>query len=198
MNLRTVAAYGDYRFLNLITAIVLSLALHGLAWADSGSVSAANDSTLSAHRLLRQADLHGERQVLRSLSKDARQWRQLLRNITSGEKDWVFLGARLLAAAEGSNARELQIALEDALIAAPRNVLAVVGPNFVLIGLVCGRSAHQSHDLSANSLSERMSAVLTLQYTLKESSEKVLVSAVDQCAETLLSENNEELKQRTR
>jgi hypothetical protein len=92
---------------------------------------------------------------------------------------------RLVAVAEGKQAVGLRIALEDALIVSPRTVLATTTGNPLLISVVCGPSAQPSYDLATNSVSERLSAILTLRLEEDKGMPTPLMNAIDQCADAL-------------
>jgi hypothetical protein len=139
----------------------------------------------TARDLLREADVHGERSVLEKLARDRRAWRRLLENISSGHPGWVQLGIRLFAVSQGTRARDLRVALEEALITEPKIVLTTLSGNLLMVSIVCGPSAQPSYDLATNSISERLSAVLSLRLQEDRGERTPLLSAIDQCADAL-------------
>jgi len=134
---------------------------------------------------LRQADVHGERALLVTLAKERGKWRQVLAEVSWGRPGWIDLALRLVVVAEEEQAAELRIALEDALIVSPKTVLATTSGNPLLLSVVCGPSAQRSYDLATDSVSERLSAILTLRLEEDKDTRTPLLNAIDQCADAL-------------
>ena len=161
-------------------------ALHGQGLAAEPSVfRRVSQATISARDLLRQADVHGERALLVTLAKERGKWRQVLAEVSWGRPGWIDLALRLVVVAEEEQAAELRIALEDALIVSPKTVLATTSGNPLLLSVVCGPSAQRSYDLATDSVSERLSAILTLRLEEDKDTRTPLLNAIDQCADAL-------------
>jgi hypothetical protein len=175
-----------------LISLCLLWAFFSVALGLSGQASGAEPSALrsvseamSARDLLRQADIYGERTLLTTLAKDRSEWRHLIGEVSWGRPGWTDLALRLVVVAQGKQAADLRIALEDALIVSPRTVLVTMTGNPILLSVVCGPSAQPSYDLATNSVSERLSAVLTLRLEEDKGTRTPLLNAIDQCADAL-------------
>ena len=125
----------------------------------------------------------GPTHVLRQLLSKRSTREELLKRTASGTPKWVELSIALVRVAKADFRRELRVALEDALVVSSKNTLKHLSANRSAMSMVCGRSAHQNSELAANSLDERLSAVLTLR--MGEQDNKDVLKIIDMCADRL-------------
>ncbi len=101
----------------------------------------------------------GEDAVIRSLSKDAVQWKTFTASVARADQAWINIGLLLLPHAKGRQRRDLRLAFEEALAGSPKRTVASISSISPNLSVVCGPSAHETYDLSENSIDQRISAI---------------------------------------
>jgi hypothetical protein len=128
-----------------------------------------------------------EQAVIASLKSNHAKWTRFVTGVASGDQAWVDLGLLLLPHAIGAARRDLRLAFEDALVAAPVTVVSSLSDRSPSLSVICGPSAHPEYDLSEDSINQRLSAVGTALAQRPRASQdpEQVTSRMNKCADAL-------------
>lgn len=141
--------------------------------------------------LAQQIKQEGIKQTASKLVQQQTSWEQFLKEIDTGQQEWVSLGLSFYRYLPGSKQIELRLAFEDSLNASPTSTVAAAEGNIGKLRLLCAASAYDDYDRAKNSDDERFNAVATVIATNHDQPtiDGKLIVLLNRCADLLDKES---------
>jgi hypothetical protein len=115
-----------------IAKLYMSVLLLVTACVPANSETIVGRDKLAPDSIRQQIHKHGAKQTVEALYTDNSAWGELLRNISSGEREWLQVAVELKDGADAGASEMIKFAVGEALANKPENVIDIAIKKFGL------------------------------------------------------------------